>query len=215
MCVHLEEYKVSYFAVPKCACTSLKTMFFEVENGFAWRNYVANSKKIWVHNAYPSLPFEKARKQSAPGFWKFAVLRSPVERLVSCYRNRLMRGRGRQQLLARAGELEARGLSRTPDFAGFMEHFDDYCDLSPDVKAHSRPLSFFLGTDPGYFDRLFRLSELAEVMAELRQRITKLPELLHLQTRGADVQIGKVHSRTEQQIRKLFDEDYRLFGAHF
>lgn len=215
MCIHLADYKVSYFAVPKCACTSLKTMFFEVENGFEWRKFKANGKDFWVHNAYPTLEFEAARRNAPNENWKFAVLRNPMDRLVSCYRNRVMRGRGQKQLQSRSPELVAKGLNTKPDFGTFVAEYDTFCALSSDIKGHSRPLSYFLGRDPSYYDRLFRLSELKELMTELGHRITNLPQLMHLQTRGAETWVGEITDGTRNRIRELFDEDYKLFGAHF
>jgi len=215
MCVHLKEYKVSYFAVPKCAWTSLKTLFFQVENGRPWSSFKVNGRDFWVHNAYPSLQFADAQALTAPGFWKFAILRDPISRLESCYHNRLMRGRGHKQLLANRDELDRRGLKLRPSFAQFVDRYEDYCDMSWDVRGHSRPLSFFLGREPGYFDRLFRLSELGDLIAELGRRIANLPELLHLQTRGKDIEVGRVGRKTKRQIEEIFGEDFQLFGAYF
>jgi hypothetical protein len=63
---HLDRYGLSYFPVPKCACSSLKAFFFELENGRPFQNYRANGKVIHIHHVYRTLPFETTRHRPVP-----------------------------------------------------------------------------------------------------------------------------------------------------
>ena len=46
MPVILDDHKLSYFFVPKVACTSLKYMFFQFENGRRFQRFQANGKRV-------------------------------------------------------------------------------------------------------------------------------------------------------------------------
>lgn len=55
MTVHLWDHKLTYVAVPKVACTSVKHAFFQIGNGRAFEDYVANGRYVHIHTLYPTL----------------------------------------------------------------------------------------------------------------------------------------------------------------
>ena len=214
MGVHLADLKVSYFSVPKCACTSLKAMFFEVENGFPFRAFHTNGKANFIHKFYPSLRFEEEQKLSAGGSTKLAVLRDPLARVVSCYRNRVAFRNDVAGKRMRDERVKA-GLPEAPELNEFVADLDLYREKLGDVGHHSRPLSFFLGKDPSYFDGIFSLSQLDKFMAEVGQRVANPPALRRMQTAGAKVSVNDLDDTSVTQIKKKYAEDYDLFGSFF
>ncbi|MEO1681421.1 MAG: sulfotransferase family 2 domain-containing protein [Pseudomonadota bacterium] len=215
MTAHLTDFKVSYFSVPKCACTSIKSMLFEAENGFEWRDFKANGQIHYVHSVYKSLPHEKTMRQCPEDHWKFAVLREPVSRLISCYKNRFMSGRGRKQINAKLEKVAELGLEARPDFDGFVTHFEAYCDLAPDVRAHAVPTTRFLGEDAEYFDRIYTIKQLDEMRSDLKVRVPELPEMPHLQTRGKDVPVAAPSKDSVARIEEIYARDYDIYSAFF
>lgn len=108
MSVFNYKHKISYYPVPKCACTSLKLVFFRIENGYDFRNFRVNGKMRYIHSFYASRKFANARDLDGDDHFRFAVVRDPVERLLSCYSNRVLYYR----------ELSARKLSPEATAAG-------------------------------------------------------------------------------------------------
>ncbi len=83
MTVFLWKHKLSYIAVPKVACTSVKAMLFEVENGRPFQRCVANGKVFHVHLYYPTLQFTDLPRARIADHARFALVRDPIGRFLS------------------------------------------------------------------------------------------------------------------------------------
>lgn len=214
MTVHLDKYGISYFSVPKCACSSLKHWFFEIENGFEFRTYRANGEIRHVHNAaYPSRQFNRRLRKRAAGNWRFAVVRDPVQRLLSCYGNRVVQ-------LRELGELKVAGRRRRnlmldPDLHTFVAHLGDYRRLSPSIAHHTRRLTFFLGKRPAWFDRIYDISELPTMIADVAERVGEVPELRRVKSDGAKFTVDMLSDEEIGKIRRFYADDYRIYGPFF
>lgn len=215
MSAHFAKAGISYFSVPKCACTSVKHLFFEIENNRRFKVYRINEKPVSVQDVYPTERFETGSRRRADGAWAFAVVRSPAGRVVSCYRNRvvgknvLLRGKVRQALVDN-------GVSTKPDLAEFVDRLEDYRRLSPVVAWHLQPLSFFLGTRADYFDRLYNLEQLGEMRGDIAARLGRdVPELQHLQTVGPKLSVADLSPAQINRIDDWYSEDHRVFGRAF
>jgi hypothetical protein len=180
---HLDRYGLSYFPVPKCACSSLKAFFFELENGRPFQNYRANGKVIHIHHVYRTLPFETTRHRAGANDWKIAVVRDPVARLLSCYSNRVLHHRELDGIDLSIRDRIA-GLVRRPDIGTFVDLLPRYRELSPSMHHHSAPHVEFLGLDPAYFDRVYRIDQLDTLVADVAGRVGTAPALQRLQMGG-------------------------------
>ena len=215
MTVHNQQFNVSYISAPKCASTSLKTFFFELENGFEWRNYRRNGFVVHIHHCYPARDFDVAIEGRREGAFTFTLLRDPVERLVSCYKNRIRTGPAADMLAARPGRARNLGLEVKPSFAAFVDNIEGYRDFSADVAAHSDPLVKYLGRDASVYDRIYDISEMDVVFADLQRICGVVPQIQHLQRRGKEVQVTEVDADTESKIKAFYAEDYAVFGEEF
>ena len=81
MTVILDAQKLTYVAVPKVACTSTKTMLFEVENGFAFQPFHANGRGFYIHDFYPSIKFGKLPKARIADHTRLAVVLEKLQTL--------------------------------------------------------------------------------------------------------------------------------------
>lgn len=194
----------------------MKTLFYRLEHGSDWEPYQRkNGRWVHIHNVYPTRPFAEASEGASAENWSFTIVRDPVLRLQSCYKNRVRTGPGRQKLERERDNLEALGLSVEPSFDEFVDNLTEYQDFEVDIKWHSDRLSFFLGQDAGFYDRVFDMSQLADCYAALQERVGTLPKLQHLQRRGQNIEIGKASKQTIKKIKDVYAEDYEIFGRYF
>ena len=86
-----DHYRIIYCYVPKTGCTNMKQAF-AVMNGLI--------RKEELHNIHPDHPLlfrihrlaelsNEQRRYRLKNYYKFVIVRSPMERLVSAYRNKL------------------------------------------------------------------------------------------------------------------------------
>ena len=148
-------------------------------------------KKHLRENELATVPFDRVDTGAYEGFTRIALVRDPVARFFSAYADLLFkrklvtakllgeRWRTKPSVLQReyniaAAEsmpprqigrqmLERHGLTANPDIATLIERFADYSALFDQVHHHMRPQRDFLGSDLGYYDRVFQVERMADV----------------------------------------------------
>lgn len=215
MGVHLYKHGLSYLSVPKVACTSLKHFFFEIENGFPFKTYKINGVQRHIHNSgYPSRPFQKEVHPRMMDHWKIAVLRDPVDRVLSCYTNRVLGFRCLAEIDISEEDRE-KGIVRDPDLATFIRLLWRYRKISREVDHHAQPLKTFLGTDPGFYDRLYRMNELQQLVEDVENRVGPVPKLRRMQRSGKPIGRDELNRRQLARISEIYAADYEIFGDAF
>lgn len=212
MTVFNEEYKISYYSVPKCACTSVKSMFFEIENGFEFRLFRVNGTVRHIHNFYNTLPFPKASQLDRDDHYRFAIIRDPVSRLLSCYSNRVVAHKELKPGLLPQEALDS-GLYPDPSLSDFIENLEGYRKYSNSIRHHSNPLTFFLGDDPSYFSKLFTLGELDEMVQTVGSMTGKPLKLSHQQKGGPKLSKNDLSEREIKKLQDFYAQDYESFGS--
>ncbi|SNS87798.1 sulfotransferase family 2 domain-containing protein [Tropicimonas sediminicola] len=214
MTVHLYQHGFSYISVPKCSSTSLKFLFFEIENGRPFEPYTENGTHWHIHNAaYPFVPFEKLPHDRIAGHRRVCVVREPVSRLLSCYANRVV-ARGDLNTLDLSPEQRDRGVVEAPDIGTFIRFLPEYRALSGVVAHHCEPLSHFLGRDPAYFDRIYNTGQVEDFVADLAEAIGPVPEVGRRTTSRSRSFAGDLTPQDRARIHELFAEDLEIFGAY-
>lgn len=211
MPVILPDHRLAYFFVPKVACTSLKSMFFEIENGRPFQPFTVSGVEKTVHAVYGHAFFDRVDTAALEGFTRIALVRDPVARIVSCYRNRI----GAKNVLARpeeAGKLAGMGLSSAPSLSDFVARLRRYRKANRIIAHHSHPLSTHLGRDPAYFSRIYRFAELPEMAADICAHVGRAVALPHLQREGTGESVADLTAEEADRIRTLYAEDYEIFG---
>ena len=214
MSAHLYTYQLSYISVLKCASSSLKALFDKIE-----RN---GSTSIWpfdlmsrqsVHDKYPSIRFEDQPHDAIKDHFKFAVVRSPISRLLSVYKEKILLMRVLFWRLERKN-LKAMGLTKTPDFECFVDNLDAYRKASPMIEGHTQPLSYFLGQDPSWYSEIYNIAELRDRGYSMISQKTNTDIKLPVKNSWGPSRV-KVSQTTRNQIQQKFAEDYYLFGHWF
>ncbi len=103
-----------------------------------------------------------------------------------------------------------------PSIDNFVDLLPHYQAVSGTIRNHSRPLSYSLGPDPAFFDRLFPMSQLPEMVEYVADRIGKVPTLPHNNKSGkTSLEIPQVAlDRNKQKIEDIYAEDLDIFGAY-
>ena len=161
MAVLIPELGLCYFPVPKVANTSIKHLVYEIEHGGPFRFDAASpDAPKHIHQEYKTPIFSKVDKNPLEGYLRFAVIRDPVQRLLSVWRNRVAH---HFELSAPKVDIDAlakRGLTENPSLDEFVDKLELYREVQASIRMHSAPLVDFLGEDPAYFHHLFRMEEL-------------------------------------------------------
>ncbi|WP_157933077.1 sulfotransferase family 2 domain-containing protein [Roseovarius salinarum] len=201
----------AYISVPKVACTSIKHFLFEVENGRSFEPFVANEKKRDVHNLYPGKLFTDLPMKRLELCDRYAVVRDPVARFLSCYSNRVV---FYKQLSEKhlPEEALAEGLVPDPDIHTFVRDFRNYRRHVQSIRWHSRTLVSSLGEDPSYYARIFNMETLSEFEALMQERFKVSFGLGRFQTGGPKLKLEDLTESEIASIREFYAVDYKVFG---
>ncbi|SNS87821.1 sulfotransferase family 2 domain-containing protein [Tropicimonas sediminicola] len=211
MTLYLKKHKLTYVSVPKCACTSLKQFFFEVHNGFEFKAFDINGQAYGIHKLARSIPFEDLDRKMTRRNRTITVVREPVGRLVSCYANKVIDARLLEKPKA-AQFLEQRGLTTTPTIQEFVRDLPAYQESSYTLLHHSRPLSYFLGRDPAFFDKIFPLRELSTLVEYVADMVGEAPSLPHTQKSTSSDVSKQLTEEDRARIEEIYAEDREIFG---
>ncbi|MFT4012588.1 MAG: sulfotransferase family 2 domain-containing protein [Paracoccus sp. (in: a-proteobacteria)] len=208
MALILPSQRIAYFPVPKVACTSIKSMFFEIENGRPFQPLRRFGQMFHIHNFYGTQPFARQDLKGVADFWRFAVYRDPVARFLSCYSNRVLHFRELSaQMLSPAAQKA--GALPDPDLDSFVERIELYREFSPSIRHHVAPQVSFLGRDPGYFQQIYTMAELPQMVAELSQRIGRSLRLPHEQRGGPKLTPADLSANAQERLAQIYRADFR------
>jgi hypothetical protein len=215
MGAHLHEHGISLFTVPKCACSSLKAFFFHQENGFAWREFSVDGKVQSIHMVgYRNRRFAEEKKRTRKGYWRIALVREPVARILSCWSNRVAHHKLIKPRMLSQEDRDL-GMTTSPDLEQFVRHLDRYRRASKDIRFHSLPLSRFLGRKAGYYDRIYGFGEIGALADDVNARTGRDHPMPRLQSGGPKPGRADLSREAVDRIEALYAEDRELFGAHF
>ena len=215
MCVIFDDHKFFYGSAPKVACTSIKHMFFEFENGLPFKPYTINGKKMHIHNAaYKGLLREKYPEARIADFHRVTLVRDPVKRFLSAYGNRVMFHKELSKKKSGA-KLKALGLAPNPDLGLFIDRLEEYTKAHYSIYHHTRPMSDFLGQDAAYFSKIYPMEELSQFVSDARDHLGAELSIGHRQTDGPKFSVADLTAGQISKIKSFYAADYAAFGAYF
>lgn len=204
--------KLFYFPVPKNAGTSLRNCLFEIENGWPYREMIINGKPLELFQLLGSPgPFQPAPEWS--GFLKIAVVRDPISRLISAYKNRVLFFRQISKADFEIYKVPS-SLSKEPDLNTFIEYLPEYRKI-PAIAHHTNSQAYFLGDDIGYFDRIFRFEQLQEIETFLSDRINAPVRLPELRTEGPKIKASSLSGEMRLRAIEYYRADYTLLKDYY
>jgi hypothetical protein len=209
--VAIPEHEIAYWPVPKNACTSLKYAFYKLRMGEEFVPFRIKNRYLYhIHSVFPSKPFKAMGKYQ--GWKKLAIVRNPVDRIVSAYCNRILY---HNDLARHKATLLSQGLEHQPSFANFIKNIAAYQQVSQKIKDHTNPQVDYLGEDAAFFDYVTNIKGISRLPETLQCPGLAIPRK---QDGGGEYKqeiLISMDKALEHQIREMHYRDYEVFGQFF
>jgi hypothetical protein len=187
--------KIAYANIPKVASTSLYQWFYQRLYGKPFnRTELSPDKRFWIHGYFSGNHCEHAYREADPaaakaldGYYVFAVTRDPMRRFISMYGNRVLYHKG----LSRKALMNHPGLRPRPDINVLVRDMGQYFSASYVIHYHALPMIHFLGEDMSVYHRLYDISEMDRLMADVNAHI----DATGFRTPGTVPQLGRHQSK--------------------
>ena len=218
MVVAIEKFGFCYFPVPKVANTSIKHLLYQAEHGVSFdsRKIVeGDDKETHIHRAYRTIRFDANELADYDNFLRFTVVRDPVARLISCWRNRVVHYGELSEGKVSLEVLNDLDLPPNPDLNTFALNIGRYMKAKSSIKTHASPLVHFLGNDASYYHAIFSIERL-DLLEEFLHSITGIRRNFgRSQTGGPNASIEDLTDKSISHLQKVYKEDYAVFGHTF
>ncbi len=205
MVIAVEDYEIGYVPVSQAACTTVKDMLGKLMG----RSLPADPDR--VHRMFPTRRFRPDQLTAIEDFFRFTVVRDPVDRLLSVYSDRVMK---REELRA-SPRLRGSGLPPRPDIDVFFQNLDGYKNHASVIKHHVMKQSVFIGMNLGYFDRIYTTDDLATLRNDLWAMTGRKLTTRHLNAAPHGIIFDDLAPETQAALRAQTQDDYRLLSAWF
>lgn len=197
-----EKARITYTAVPKNACTSIKCFFYHVNTGkdFAEDSSKKNMGYQGIHHLdeYRMGRFNKKSYELHSDKEHAAIIRDPVDRFRSAFKNRLFQYNDIQSQPKAKLKAEEMELDFYPTLGEFIDRLDDYLTASNILRFHLRPSHFYLGNSLAHYHHVVPLKETEKLCDLVRER--------------AGVDVATVHAN---ESRSNKNPDYRITKAQY
>lgn len=184
MIFNIKNKIICYNASPKVACTTMKATLLELSG------HKRTVNPEWPHvRPYTTSPFKRELAD-----FKFCLVRDPVERFVSGYSNRVLYHKQIPFI----------------EFEEFVDNFDHFYHRYGTIKHHFLPQSHFIGNNPEYYDKVYDINNIGDLLKQLQDFLNIENIKSHrLQTGGSD----RKPTPTPEQIRWIkerYKKDYEF-----
>lgn len=205
-----DEYKIIYFPIPKCASTSIKNFFCELTDD-------PKAKGKSVHKAYPSKSRKKVIKRWKPrynDYYKFCVIRHPVDRILSCYTNRVLyHGNLYTDKNFRHNYPHA---NLYPTIEEFIKNIGLYRN-NRSILHHTRQLQFYLGKNPELYDDIFKMSQVTPLLIpKLETKFGKKIRSKKVQQKSVKkIRRSDVAPELIRKIERMYAKEINIFNKYY
>lgn len=217
----LRRQKLAYVSAPKCACTSIKELIFTLENKRNFNNFrdkrgainfTINGEVKYIHFFYPTINFKDQPKETLANLTTFCVVRDPIERIVSCHENRVVRYRELCQEQLDKSNIDAKP---DPSLSEFILNLRTYRKVHT-INHHTQSLTEYLGSNTEIYNHIYNLKNISQ-LADLLQHFFKQEIYIpHQQSNGKRIDPYKLKSKEEAKyLEEMYQEDYYVYGNYF
>ena len=219
MSIHLQNPNLSIFFAPKVASSSLKRFAYEVVHGHfdLDMNKAGHVRKL--HAIFPTLRFEKTKLSVQTDALKIAIVRDPIKRALSCYRDKVIKWKLLDNAVLESSD-DAITIKGRPSFRDFVFNVDSYSKMNRFIRVHMFPQIHYIGSDVSYFDKIIPIQNISDVNILLRDTFGELPLIHHHNmTKGSDKNETdqRIHIQDDERehLLNFYKKDYKVFGDFF
>lgn len=199
-----DEKKIAYFPVRKCSSTTLHNAMALIAG--------SQEKGEDIHGGLAMYTLiERSRlKTDYADYFKFLVVRDPIERVRSFYWGNIIK---RDHLVRDTEGLENfHGLPTKPGYEEFLDRFEAYRGAFTTARNHTDSLVSFAGEDAGLYNWVGSVKETPELLAILsKESGISMPAIDEM--RSGDQ--GGPLSEKEEALKSFYAADYAAFGRWF
>ncbi|WP_238366120.1 sulfotransferase family 2 domain-containing protein [Mesobacterium pallidum] len=212
MAIAVEAYRLAYMALPKAGCSSVKEALARIDPDAALPPPEAQGHGTW-HALYPTARFRPHRweQYEQRGWFRFCVVRDPIDRLLSVYSNRV----DRFDELKNSPRVRALGLPTKPDPDYFFGHLRDYIEASSVIKHHAIGAWLFLGPKPLRYTRVYRTKELGQLGADLSLITGQTVTIPRANASERKVTWDELSGATRDSLRPFLDQEYEYLSEYY
>ena len=158
---------LGYVNIPKNACTSAINTLYIVDHGKPYSKDENEGRFIHDFNRQNKKDIDSCK-------YRILIIRDPLSRLVSAYRNRSVHHNETDQRRVDKW-INNPEIPAKPDLHQFIRHFAEYRKI-PNIGHHTKPQHEFLdGNDLSYFTHVFQVEALGEFFAFIGELAGKPP----------------------------------------
>lgn len=213
MVITVEKHKIAYMALPKAACSSVKAALAQIDD--QPRDDGGFTCDLKWHSMYPTRRFRPHRwEQYGEDWYRFCVVRDPVQRLISCYLDRVVERR--ELFNSRNVRLGWVSLPAMPDPDFFLQNIQAYKGVSSTIKHHAMPSWLFLGKNLSLYDDVFtprQLPALGAILSERSGQPVVIPRE-NATAKTTKLTLDDLRPQTVDILKKSLAEEYSFLSNY-
>jgi len=195
-------HKLAFFPMPKVACTSISYLLYEIING-------TSHESGNIHSYFKAGSAELNLDRYAD-YFKFVVVRDPVERFISGFRNRVLY---HQEIDVIAPPSESSAIAQ--DINAFALNIRAQITDAKSSMIHFETQRQRLGEDLGIFDHVSTIKEIPELVQELSKRTGRKLTMGHYQTGGPKLGLEDISDKALDHLIEFYQPDYDLLSDYY
>jgi chondroitin 4-sulfotransferase 11 len=199
-------HKYIYFYIPKVACSTIRKMLANFE-GIPWYH-------AWDKNNKTDFKYIKTESAHTFPYFKFAFVRNPWDRLVSCYFDKVVESRSKSDNVAIKDGVFRGFLRYNKDFKNmkFLEFVDLVSNLNDnESNGHFRSQYTFINNA----DFIGRFEDLHNDLNKLRKKLGIDIQEEHLMKSSHKNYKDYYNNKSIDMIKERYKEDIKFFGYKY
>ncbi len=220
MAIEIPHFKFAYMALPKAGCSTIKRSLATVDPEFAQKaaefpEFAADEDRdALVHNVYKTRRFWPATwAKYDHGWWRFCIVRDPVDRLLSCYADLVVKRRDLyKSRRLRRGLID---LPCDPDPDYFFQNIMAYSKAASTIRHHSASARWFLGPGLQDFDDIYPIERMSDCIEAISSRSGVPLQYRHENKSGRGLELADLKPSTRKVLRKFLANDYAVLSRWY
>lgn len=203
MTVSLGDARLAYFCVPKAGKTTMKSMMKKISDGGNFENYGDRQ-------------FSSRFQQLTRDHYRFTVVRDPVDRLISCWSDRVGDRDDIRRSAISTFLCKPLGLNPSPGLEEFVLNLRKYQMINDRIYRHAIPQVRYIGKEPAFYHGIFSVKEMPRAEQELSAVVGKSVVIGRLNVSKTNKKEKPVLSTEAlEYAREFYRVDYDLYGRYF